>query len=432
MRDSAWDRHGVIGGLLRNVLVPRMAPVRQVFDTSRVADIPATVRRELAKPDVRGRLRAGARLAIAVGSRGISNLPLLVRSLVDALRGAGCLPFIVPAMGSHGGATPEGQAELLAGMGVTEGSVGAPIWSSMDTVVVGRTSSGKPVYLDRIASEADGIVLLGRIKPHTAFRGRYESGLLKMIAVGLGNQRGAEAVHAEGFRRMADTMPDYARVTLASGRIVLGVAVVENALDETCLIEAIAAERVPDREPELLDMARRLMAHIKLDPIDVLVCDRIGKDYSGDGMDPNVTGSFITPYATGGPRVERYVVLDLSDATQGNATGLGVAHFTTKRVFDKTDFDATYPNALTCRIALGARMPLVLATDRLAIQAAIYTVTDGDASRPRIVRIQNTSHVEVIEISEALLPEARGRGDLEILDEPRPLPFDAAGNLLPP
>jgi hypothetical protein len=302
----------------------------------------------------------------------------------------------------------------------------------MDTVTIGRTPAGRPVYLDRIASEADGIVVFGRVKPHTCFRGRYESGLLKMMAVGLGNQRGAEAVHAQGFRRMADNVPDYAHVTLASGRIALGVAVVENALDETCLVEAMTPERIPDREPELLVEARRLMAHIKLDPIDVLVCDQIGKDFSGDGMDPNITGSYITPYASGGPQVERYVVLDLSDGTRGNALGTGVAHFTTKRVFDKTDFDATYPNALTSRIVLGARMPLVLATDRLAIQAAIYTITDGDPSRPRIVRIPNSAHVEVIEISEALLPEARERGDVEILEEPRPLPFDRAGNLIPP
>lgn len=432
MRDSTWDRHGVIGGLLRDVALPRMARVRQVFDTSRITDIPGAVREQLAGAAVRARLPKGARLAVTVGSRGIANLALLVRSLVDALRQSGCVPFVVPAMGSHGGATPQGQVDLLAAIGVTESSVGAPIRSSMDTVIVGRTPAGKPVYLDRIASEADGIVVFGRVKPHTCFRGRYESGLSKMIAIGLGNRKGAEAVHAEGFGRMADNVPAYAQVTLASGKVVLGVAVVENALDETCLIEAMAPERIPDREPELLEEAKRLMAHLKFDSIDVLVCDQIGKDFSGDGMDPNITASYVTPYATGGPRVERYVVLDLSEGTGGNALGAGVAHFTTKRVFDKTDFDATYPNALTARIVLGAKMPLVLATDRLAIQAAVYTITDGDPLRPRIVRIPNSAHVEVIGISEALLPEAQGRPDLEILDEPRPLPFDAAGNLFPP
>jgi hypothetical protein len=432
VRDSVWDRHGVVAGLLRDVGVPLVSRVRQVFDTSRIADIPAEVRAQIGRPEIRARLRPGARLAITVGSRGIANLPLLVRSIAEALRAQGCSPFVVPAMGSHGGATAEGQLALLAGMGVTEPSVGVPIRSSMETVVVGRTAAGRPVHLDRIASEADGIVVFGRIKPHTAFRGPHESGLLKMIAIGLGKRQGAEAVHAQGFGRMSDNVPDYARVTLSSGKIALGLAVVENALDQTSLIEAITAERIMDREPELLEIARHSMPHLKLDPIDVLVCDRIGKDFSGDGMDPNITGSYSTPYATGGPRVERYVVLDLSEETHGNALGAGMAHFTTKRLFDKTDFDASYPNALTCRVVVGARMPLVLATDRLAIQAAIYTVTDGDASRPRIVRIPDTSHVELIEISEALLPEARDRGDLQILEAPRPLPFDAAGNLLPP
>jgi len=431
VRESSWDRHGVIAGLLQNIPVPKMARVRQIFDKSRISDVPRAVSEQIAKPEIRGRIRSGAKIAITVGSRGIANLPELARSLVTSIRQAGGIPFIVPAMGSHGGATPEGQVEVLAGMGVTEAAVGAPIRSSMDTVVIGKTPEGKPVYLDRIASEADGIVVFGRIKPHTAFRGSHESGLFKMMAIGLGNQRGAEAVHAEGFGRMAANVPAYARVTLATGKILFGLATVENAFDDTCLIEAMPPDKIEVREPALLEEAKRLMPHLKFTPIDVLICDQIGKNFSGDGMDPNITASYITPYATGGPEVERYVILDLSEETHGNAIGTGVAHFTTKRVFDKTDFDATYPNALTCRVVLGARMPLVLATDRLAIQAALYTVTDGDASRPRIVRIANTSHVDEIEISEALLDEARKRSDIEILEGPRALPFDREGNLFP-
>ncbi len=431
VRESTWDRRGVIGGLLKDIPVPKMARVRQIFDKSRIPDIPRAVGEQIARPEIRGRIRRGARVAITVGSRGIANLAVLVKALVESIRQAGADPFVVPAMGSHGGATPEGQVDVLAGMGVTEATIGAPIRSSMDTIVVGKTPEGKPVYLDRIASQADGIVVFGRIKPHTAFRGPHESGLFKMMAIGLGNQRGAEAVHAQGFGRMAANVPAYARVTMASGKILLGVAVVENAFDDTCLIEAMPPEQIEVREPVLLEESKRLMPHLKFDPIDVLVCDQIGKNFSGDGMDPNITASYITPYATGGPRVERYVILDLSEETHGNAIGTGVAHFTTKRVFDKTDFDATYPNALTCRVVLGARMPLVLASDRLAIQAALYTVTDGNASRPRLVRIANTSHVDEIEISEALLEEARRKSDVEILEGPRELPFDKDGNLLP-
>jgi hypothetical protein len=431
MRESTWDRHGVIGGLLKDIALPKMARVRQVFDSSRITDIPAAVREQVARPEIRGRVRKGARIAVTVGSRGIANLPVLVRALVGAIREAGGDPFVVPAMGSHGGATAEGQLEVLAGMGVCEEAIGAPIRASMDTVVAGRTPEGKPVYLDRIASQADGIVVFGRIKPHTAFRGPHESGLYKMMAIGLGNQRGAEAVHAEGFGRMGANVPAYARVTLATGKIVFGMAVVENAFDDTCLVEAMPPDQIAVREPVLLEESKRLMPHLKFDPVDVLVCDQIGKNFSGDGMDPNITASYITPYATGGPRVERYVILDLSEESHGNAIGTGVAHFTTKRVFDKTDFDATYPNALTCRVVLGARMPLVVATDRMAIQGAVYTVTEGDASRPRIVRIANTSHVDEIEVSENLLDEARGRSDIEILEGPRDWPFDGDGNLFP-
>ncbi len=431
VRESSWDRHGVIAGLLKDIPVPKMARVRQIFDKRRIEDIPRAVSEQIAKPEIRSRIRNGAKIAITAGSRGIANLPVLVRSIVASVRQAGGDPFVVPAMGSHGGATAEGQLEVLAGMGVTEAAVGAPIRSSMDTVVIGKTPEGKPVYLDRIASQADGIIVFGRVKPHTAFRGRHESGLFKMMAIGLGNQKGAEAVHATGFGRMAANVPAYARVTLASGKVLFGVAVVENAFDDTCLIEAIAPEKIEGREPVLLDESRRLMPHLKLDPIDVLVCDQIGKNFSGDGMDPNITASYVTPYATGGPKVERYVILDLSEETHGNAIGTGVAHFTTKRVFDKTDFDATYPNALTCRVVIGARMPLVLATDKLALQAAIYTITDGDGSRPRIVRIANTSHVDVIDISEGLLAAARERSDIEILEGPRDWPFDRNGNLFP-
>ncbi len=431
MRESSWDRHGVIAGLLKDIPLPRMARVRQIFDSSRIGDLPRAVSEQVARPEIRGRIRKGARIAVTVGSRGIANLPVLVRSLVASIRSAGGDPFIVPAMGSHGGATAEGQLGVLAGMGVTEAAVGAPIRAGMETVVVGKTPEGKPVYLDRIACEADGIVVFGRIKPHTAFRGPHESGLYKMIAIGLGNQRGAEAVHAAGFGRMGANVPAYARVTLATGKVLFGVAVVENAFDDTCLVEAMLPDQIAAREPVLLEESKRLMPHLKFDPIDVLVCDQIGKNFSGDGMDPNITASYITPYATGGPKVERYVILDLSEETHGNAIGTGVAHFTTQRVFDKTDFDATYPNALTCRVVLGARMPLVVATDRMAIQGAVYTITDGDPSRPRIVRIANTSHVDEIEISEALLDEARRRSDVEVLEGPREWPFDSDGNLFP-
>ena len=429
LRDSRWDRHGVIAGMLENVAIPPMARVRQVFDKSRIADLTAAVRGELSRGEVAGTVHRGARVAVTVGSRGIANLPALVRPLLDGLRDLGAEPFIVPAMGSHGGATAEGQLEVLAGMGVTEEAMGVPIRASMDTVVLGRSEDGKPVYMDRIASEADGIVVFGRIKPHTAFRGLYESGMFKMMAIGMGNQRGAEAVHAEGFKNMGHNVPAYARVVLEKAPILFGLAVVENAFDDTCRVVAMTRDEIPEREPQLLRESKALMPHIKFDPMDVLMIDEIGKNHSGDGQDPNITAAYITPYASGGPEVQRYVILDVSDESHGNAIGAGVAHISTKRLFDKIDFDATYPNALTCRVVIGARVPTIMANDRLALQAALYTCVEIDPDHPRIVRIANTSHIDEIMISEALMDEARARDDVEVLSEPAPLAFDAEGNL---
>jgi hypothetical protein len=429
LRDSQWDRKGIIEGMLRDIPIPPMARIRQIFPDNGIKDIPAAVRAELARPEIRACVPKGARIAITVGSRGIANLSVLVRSLVQEVRAAGGEPFVVPAMASHGGATAEGQREILAGMDVTEEAVGAPIEASMDTVAIGETRDGKTVHLDRVAWEADGIIVFGRVKPHTAFRGPHESGLYKMMAIGMGNQVGAEQVHGEGFGKMAHNVPAYAEVVMAKARILFGVAVVENAFDDTCRVEAVVPDRITERDAALLKEARDLMPTIKLETMDVLVIDQLGKNFSGDGIDPNISGAYITPYASGGPQVQRYVVLDVSDESHGNVLGAGVCHFSTKRLFDKADFDAYYPNALTSRVVLGARIPLILANDRLAFQAALYTCVDHDPANPRVVRIPNTSHIGEIMISEAMVPEARDRDDIEILEEPRPLPFDEQGNL---
>lgn len=367
-------------------------------------------------------------MAIGVGSRGISRLRDIVTALVGELSSWGLRPFIFPAMGSHGGATASGQLEMLTHLGVTESRVGAPIESQMDTAVVGRTPDGMPVHLDRRALAADAIVFVARIKPHTAFRGPYESGLAKMIAIGIGKQAGAAATHARGFGDMADMVPAMARVAIERAPIRFGLGVIENARDEVCRVVLVPADRVLDEEPPLLDQAREAMARLPFEFIDVLVIDRIGKDISGDGADPNITGRYPTPYASGGPTVNKMVVLDLTEASGGNGTGIGIADFTTQRFARKLDLGRTYPNALTSTVPGPVKLPMTLPGDRLALAAAVLTC-NAVGRQPRLVRIADTLHLGSLWISEVMLGEAGEHPHLRLIEAPRSLDFDAAGNL---
>lgn len=422
---------GVLEQMLDPIPLPRTLRIRQRFDGTHIADVAGTLTQKLRHSGQLERIKKGDRVAIAVGSRGIDQLPTLVRVTVAEIRRAGGEPFIVPAMGSHGGATAEGQTQVLAQLGVTEKSVGAPIRSSMEVVTLGQLPNGLPVYADRIAAEeADAIVVINRVKPHTAFRAKYESGLLKMISIGLGKQKGAEATHQLGFGLMGENVPAMARVIMAKLPILFGVATVENAYDQVCRIEVVPAERMFDEEPQLLEEAKARMPRLLFDPIDVLVIDFIGKNISGDGMDPNITGRYPTPYAHGGPRVTKMVVCDLTRETHGNANGVGTADFTTQRLVDKMDRIATYANGLTSTVVAPTKIPTTLPNDRYAIKAAIKTANILDFTKVRLVRIKDTLHLGVIEISESLLEEARRHPDIEVLTEPRPMAFDADGNLV--
>jgi hypothetical protein len=428
-RDSTWDRHGVIETMLREVTIPRFVRVSQNFDPTNIGDISRAIAAEFAKPFVDSSIKEGMRVAITVGSRGLANIPQITRDVVEEVKKRGGKPFVVPAMGSHGGATDAGQKQLLEGMGVTESYIGAPILSSMQTIVVGKTEDGKPVHVDKHAGEADGIVVMGRVKPHSSFRSDIESGLMKMMAIGLGKQKGAETVHAEGFGRIAHYIPAFGRIILEKSPVIFGLAIVENSFDDTYKIEAVAPDAFEKEEPRLLKEAFALMPRIKLDQFDVLIVDKIGKNYSGDGMDPNISGAFATPYASGGPKVQRYVVLDLTDESHGNMLGAGLADFVTKRLFDKTDFDAAYPNALTSRVPKPAKMGLVMKNDRTAIKAGIYN-SEGITDRlPTLVRIPNTSHINELLVSETLLEQVEAHPELTVLGEPFELKFDANGNL---
>lgn len=419
-----------IASILDKVQLPAMARIEQVFDDTKVEDIPGVVRDEFLKPVIRSSIKPGDRIAIAIGSRGVANVALIIKSIVENVKAMGGAPFVVAAMGSHGGATPEGKLAILNDLGITDNSVGAPIVSQMKVIQLGETESGVPVFFDKEAIKADGIIVVGRIKPHTAYRGEYESGLYKMMAIGLANQIGAEACHKEGFGKMAANVPDIARIVLKKAPIIMGVGIVENAYDDTCIIEAISPEQIDEREPQLLLKAKELMPRIMFPEFDILIVDEIGKNYSGDGMDPNITGRYATPYAKGGPKFQKCVVLDISRETHGNGNGLGLTDFATRRAFDKVDFDATYVNALTSRVTKTANMPVILKNDRSAIAAAIHTAIGVDTSNARIVRISNTSHIGHIQISQALIAEAELLPDVRHIEDAKPLQFDGEGNLL--
>ncbi|HET9148644.1 MAG TPA: lactate racemase domain-containing protein [Acetobacteraceae bacterium] len=420
---------GIIQDLLRDVKLPRMVRVRQKFPDNALPDVAASLRAELRAPAIAGRIARGARVAVGVGSRGLADLPLLVRVTIEELKAGGADPFIVPAMGSHGGATAEGQTGMLAALGVTEASAGCPILSSMETVELGTLPNGLPILMDRHAMQADGIVVINRVKPHTSFSGPIESGLTKMIAIGLGKQKGAESCHALGFGEMARNVVEMAKVKLQKAPFLFGIATVENGYDRISRVAAILPEEILEREKQLLLEAKRNMPGILFNPLDVLIVDRMGKEFSGTGMDPNITGRASTPYVEAKQSITRMAVLDLSERTHGNATGMGLADICTRRLFDKIDYQATYANHITSTVLSGGKIPVIMENDRLAVQAAIKTCNVPDMQRLRIVRVPNTLHLETIRISEPMLEEASNHPGIAVLGEPEDWDFDAEGNL---
>lgn len=415
---------------MEEVPIPGMCRVRQRFDRDGISDVAAVLREKLNDEKLKARIRPGMRVVLTGSSRQIANMPLILKKLAAFVRAQGGEPCIIPAMGSHGGATAEGQKALLEGYGITEDYCGCPILSSMETVRVGQLPDGNEVRMDRFAHEADAVIVVGRIKAHTAFRGTYESGLVKMMAIGMGKRAGADSLHRAGFGKMGERLPLYAKVVFDNCNVIFGVAPIENEFDQTCRIEVIPAEEIFDREPELLRYAKSRLPRILLPETDVLIVGEIGKNFSGSGMDPNVTGTFGTPYATGGIQKQRVVVLDLSEQTHGNFIGLGMADTTTKRAFEKLDTNAAYFNMLTSTVLCVGKIPMVLEDDKLAIQAALKTLTQVDREHIRMVYLKNTLSLETIMVSEALLEQVRGRDDMEILEQPHPLSFDSEGRLL--
>jgi len=413
-----------------HVALPRMVRVTQEFPSPGRCDLDAEIRRQIGVPEIAGRIPRGGRVAVAVGSRGIAEVARITAAVVDGLRRGGAQPFIVPAMGSHGGATAEGQAEVLASLGVTEAAVGAPIVSSMEVVELGRLADGSGVFWDREAHDAGAAVVIGRVKPHTAFRGRIESGLIKMAVIGVGKQRGAQSMHAPGFGGFGDRLIEAWEIVRRRAPILFGVAVVEDAYDVPVKVAVLPPDDILEREPELLDLARRLMARLPVREADVLVVQEIGKNVSGDGMDPNITGRYPTPFASGGPVIKKIGVLDLTAETHGNANGVGLADFIARRVVEKMDFHATYMNALTSTVADTVRLPMILETDRDVLSAAVMTTATQGAGGSRLVYIRNTLALGEVAVSEALLPHLEPQARAASADAP--LSFTDDGGLVPP
>ncbi len=420
----------IAGGL--DVPMPRMVNVRQKFQTVRLDDVKRAVAEQFKRPEVRAKVKAGQSIAVGCGSRGVANIADTAQAVVAELKALGAKPFIFPAMGSHGGATAEGQRALLAGYGITEAHVGCPIRASMDTVELGALPDGTPVYMDKLASEADGVVLINRVKPHTNFRAPMESGIVKMMTIGMGKIRGATTLHFHGMDHFGEILPQVARVIMAKRRFLFGVGLVENAHDETALLEVILAEQLFEREMFLQAQAKEMMARIYVDDIDVLIIDEMGKNITGAGFDPNITGRnnrFVGKWQDR-PRVQKIVALALTEETHGNATGMGLADVITMRLFKQVDLGPTYANVIASAYLDGAAIPIIMNTEHDAIALAVKTLVRVKPTEARIVRIRNTLELTHIQISEPLLDLARQNPhQFDILGAPAPFKFDGEGNL---
>jgi len=411
---------------------PKMYRIRQSFDRTRVKDIPATVKAELEKLDLKQKVKPGQTVALTAGSRGVANMAVILKAAVGFFKALGAKPFIFPAMGSHGGAKAEGQTALIAHYNVTEAFTDAPIVSSMEVVEIGRTEDGVPVFIDQNASRADWIVVAGRIKPHTKFKAPIESGLMKMMAIGMGKQKGAEYYHKAAIQYgFAKIIVDAGREVIRKAPVLCGIGIVENGYDETAILEAIRPGEMETRERELLAVAKEMMPRLPFNEIDLLIVDEMGKNISGTGIDPNVTGrnrDILGVFPTS-VHAKRLFVRDLTPDSNGNATGIGLADLTTKRLVDKINYQATYMNCITGISLEKAAVPMFFETDQECIKTALGSVGLTPPEKSRIVRIKNTLQIDEVEVSEAYQEEFSRRKDLEILEGPKPMVFDTHGNL---
>ena len=412
---------------------PQMVKVHQHFHTRSIQDIPAKIKSEFEALHLSALISPGQTVAITAGSRGIYKIDLITKSIADCLKNIGAKPFIFPAMGSHGGATAEGQKKVLEHYGISETTMGVPIKSSMAVEHIAQTAQGIPVYIDKIAARADHIVVINRIKAHTDFEAPVESGLMKMMTIGMGKQEAADKYHLEFISHgHSNVIRNVGRTVLNQCKITFGVGIVENQLEETEIIKMMPAEAIEETEKQLLIKAKSLFPRIPFSPIDLLIVDEISKTYSGTGMDQNVIARSCVPYhrVPDFPKIKRIFVRDLAEASGGNATGIGSADFTTERLVKKIDKNASYMNVITAAAPEIIRIPIHYKTDREVLDMAYATIPDFNPDHPRIVRIKNTLELEEMLISEVMVTEAEALDHIQFIDKPKPVEFNLDGNLI--
>lgn len=401
-----------------------MVKIRQLFNHDRIENPAAELSRRLTQSGFLEKIKPGSRIAVTAGSRGINSIPSLLKTLIDELRHTGANPFIVPAMGSHGGGTAEGQLEMLDGLGISEATMGVPIISSIETVELGKTASGTISYMDRNAYESDGIVIMNRIKIHTAFHGEVESGLCKMIAVGLGKRDGAATLHRHG---LGNEIVECSRIARQKATILFGIGILENAFDEILDLEIVEAQDFEKADNKLLERCREIVPRVPFNSFDILIVDEMGKNISGTGMDTNIIGFWRR---FGGEKIPDYrtlIVRDLTPESHGNAMGIGFADLTTRRLVDKIDFKPTYMNGIASATWAIVRIPITLDNDRECLRVALEEHEPGEA---RIIRIKNTLELEELYISENIAEAAKKRTDLEIIGSAEDMKFDDNGNII--
>lgn len=411
------------------IAIPPMYRIMQKYDDRHIQDVSACLREQL-EDSVPGKERLrGRRLALTVGSRGIPDLDKLVRTICDTCKAWGAEPFVVPAMGSHGGATAEGQRQILAEYGITQETMGVPVCSGMEVVQYGALEDGTPLYCDRNAWEADGVILFNKVKPHTDFRGRHESGLGKMVAIGLAKEKGASMFHTKRLSRFPEYIPMVTERFIAAGKVAFGVGVVQNAYDRLCRIEACGSEDILAMDARLQAFAKTQLPRFKFNRCDVLVVDEIGKDISGSGMDPNITGRNDTGDFPGVLDLQRLVVLGITAASCHNGCGINLCDLTVRRCLNEIDWHDTWLNDVAASMLSRGQIPIYVETDRDAVRTAIRTCVETDFAHPRVARIKNTLHMSEILVSEALYQDIRDREDVALLSGPEEMPFDADGFL---
>ena len=418
-----------INEILDNIKLPQIMKVSQTFDNTKLDDVEGDLNQKLIDKNIKDKIKPGMKIAITGGSRGISFYKELMKTIVSFVKKCGATPFIVPSMGSHGGGTSEGQENMLKKLGITKESVGCEIISSMDVVEVGRTSKDLPVYIDKNAANADGIILLNRVKLHTSFRGKYESGLIKMMAIGLAKRKGADMTHFLRYENMAENLVEVGKIALNNLNIICGVASIENGYNEVADVFVLNKDEILQEEPKILEKSKRLMPRIYLDDIDVLIVNEIGKNISGTGVDTNIVGRFHTNAASGGPNTVKLGFLDISEKSGGNGNGMGLADFVSKKFFRKIHFESTYINAITSTEPNSVKLPLVLDNDKYVFQGCVKLCGVKNIQDIKLVIINNTKELDEIYMSKSAFENTVDKSKVKKESELFDIPFDEEGNL---